>query len=238
MVCAGIVLKIAMPCSCLEAESLRIDAEKEAERIQAEDELQKEREIEQQRISNIKRLFAKIPEGLRAKTFETFKVNAFNQAAYETARQYAATFPSPQGLMLFGPCGTGKTHLVLAIAIEQIKKNLSVIFGTVPALLDTIKATYDDDKGKEQKVVNALKNCSLLVLDDLGKEKPSEWVEEKLYEIINYRNTWNKPILVTLNIGLQSIKKRYPWNGEAIVSRLFEMCKGVKLDGPDHRIKR
>ena len=77
--------------------------------------------------------------------------------------------------------------------------------------------------------------CSLLVLDDLGKEKPSEWVEETLYEIINARYVRRLPVIITTNVGLKAVETRYPWNGEAIVSRLFEMCAGVKVGGDDWR---
>jgi DNA replication protein DnaC len=77
-----------------------------------------------------------------------------------------------------------------------------------------------------------------LVLDDLGKEKPSEWAEEKLYEIVNARYVRSLPIIITTNVGLKAVEARYPWNGEAIVSRLFEMCRGAQLGGEDYRRRK
>ena len=70
------------------------------------------------------------------------------------------------------------------------------------------------------------------------KEKPSEWVEETLYEIINARYVRKLPVVITTNVGLKAVETRYPWNGEAIVSRLFEMCIGAKVEGEDHRRRK
>lgn len=223
-------IQIFQPCGCDGAKAKRA----EEERIESE---RKQAEADMDRFRNIKRLFEEIPHHFRERTFEAFKTNPQNRAAYDLARAYPAA-ECKQSILLMGTPGTGKTHLAAAVAIEQVSQLKSVIFGTVPTILGRIKSTFSGDGATEAEVKNAIMGCSLLVLDDLGKEKPSEWVEETLYEIINARYVRQLPVIITTNVGLKAVEARYPWNGEAIVSRLFEMCVGVRVGGDDYRRRK
>lgn len=218
------------PCDCEGAKQDR--EEREAARVREE---QEERERNKRR--NVLRLFEEIPHHFRDRTFDAYRVTPVTKDAYELARAYPAK-EGKQSILLMGPPGVGKTHLAAAIAIEQVYQQKAVIFGTVPTILGRIKSTFSGDGATEAEVKNAIMGCSLLVLDDLGKEKPSEWVEETLYEIINARYVRKLPVIITTNVGLKAVEDRYPWNGEAIVSRLFEMCVGVKVGGEDYRRRK
>lgn len=77
-----------------------------------------------------------------------------------------------------------------------------------------------------------MKSCDLLILDDLGKEKQTEWTNQILYEVINSRYEHRKPIVVTTNYSAQELSNRID---SAVVSRLFEMCAFVNVTGVDHR---
>ncbi len=73
----------------------------------------------------------------------------------------------------------------------------------------------------------------LLILDDLGAEKPTEWVRERMYEIVNQRYEWMRPIIVTSNLSPAQLAKQV---GQRVASRLMEMCEVVELDGRDRRL--
>lgn len=226
---------ISKPCDCEQAAAQR---EKIAG-IEKNREAQKKAFQEKSLSDSIRKMFGELPERFRNRTFETFVESAHNKLALRDAKLFSDEFPTHSGLLFIGSVGTGKTHLAAAIAHDQINKGRSVLFGTVPTLLSRIKATYSDDHETEREVMSMFFRCSLLVLDDLGKEKVSEWVEERMYEIVNGRYERNLPIVITTNVGLKAVKDRYQMNGAAIVSRLHEMCpRGVMLNGPDHRMKR
>lgn len=140
--------------------------------------------------------------------------------------------------------GFGKTHLACSIGNELIKNGITVVYGTLINLLAELKNSYEQDNNiSEMQIMKLYKNVQLLIIDDLGKEKPSEWGLEKLFTIINSRYENNLPVIITTNYNQDLLIKRLSINGEietvkSIISRLYEMCYLVKIDDIDHRIKR
>ncbi|MEA2515924.1 MAG: replication protein DnaC [Thermomicrobiales bacterium] len=150
--------------------------------------------------------------------------------AYQIARSYAKHL---QGwLYIEGPCGVGKTHLAVAIAHEVLKRTgLSVYFSVVPDLLDQLRATFDPANGVAyDERFNSIRNCQLLILDDLGTENTTPWAREKLYQLVNYRYNEQLPTVVTTNQGFAGIDER-------ILSRLLDknLSRYVKIDAEDQR---
>lgn len=209
-----------------------------------QEQLKKQREEEnRRRMERIKRLFSQSRLGrrFRERTFETFVVREHTRKAFEIALDYAKNFESykekGEGLFITGGYGVGKTHLAAAIANYLISNEIAtVIFGNVTTLLGRIRHTYSDgSQYEEEQVMKELYDVDLLIIDDLGKEKPTEWVEEKLYTVINERYENYRPIVVTSNLKLEEIEQRLENCGGAIVSRIIEMCRGIKIVGPDFR---
>lgn len=178
--------------------------------------------------------------------FENFEVNSNNKKVYKILKEYSeklANSAERKGLILVGNNGVGKTHLACSIANELIKNGIPIIYGTLINLLAELKNTYDVDNNiSEMKIIKLYEKVDLLIIDDLGKEKPSEWGLEKLFTIINSRYENNLPVIITTNYDQNSLINRISINGEietakSIISRLYEMCYLVKIEDRDHRIK-
>ncbi|SHF79988.1 DNA replication protein DnaC [Caldanaerobius fijiensis DSM 17918] len=220
-------------CDCLGAVRERkknLNARREEERREAEMRL-KAKIDELYRRSKIGRRFIE-------KSFDNFQATPDNAAALQAARDYAERFElyAEKGLGLmfhFEGYGTGKTHLACAIANHLIReKQVGVIFGNTASLFSDLRELDDIAPMLEE-----LKRVDLLIIDDLGKERPTEWVAEKTYEIINSRYENLKPIIVTTNMTTAEIANHLGKVGGATVSRISEMCRAVMVGGPDMRQK-
>lgn len=179
--------------------------------------------------------------------FENFEVNSNNKKVYQSLKNYSEKLVNEverKGLILVGNNGVGKTHLACSIANELIKNGIPIIYGTLINLLAELKNTYDVYNNiSEMKIIKLYEKVDLLIIDDLGKEKPSEWGLEKLFTIINSRYENNLPVIITTNYDQNSLIDRLSINGEietakSIISRLYEMCYLVKINDIDHRIKK
>jgi DNA replication protein DnaC len=179
-------------------------------------------------------------ETLTDKTLETFNQDGIglqdkDQANLRRAMERAAAYASnPQGwLVLTGGYGCGKTHLAAAIANIQIASGNSVLFITVPDLLDHLRASYspdDDREGGFGSRFEDVRNTPLLILDDLGIESPTPWAIEKLYQLLNHRYNAHLPTVITTNHDLEELELR-------LRSRLFDpdMCEILPITAPDYR---
>lgn len=145
---------------------------------------------------------------------------------------------SRDGWYLFGNPGTGKTHRACQHALWQLEHGHRVLFTTTLDMVSRIKSTYGTSESTEDEVSRYLKP-DLVVLDDLGKEKPSEWLVEQIYRIIDGRYNRCKQTLVTSNYTRPQLVERYSAGGietaEAIVSRLV-MLDSVNMRGKDRRL--
>ena len=138
-----------------------------------------------------------------------------------------------RGVYFCGDVGTGKTHLAVAVMNELIKrKRVPSLFVTVPELLDNLRGTYNDPGRNIDEWMDAVKNADFLVLDDLGSERPTEWVRERLFVVINHRYREQLPTLFTSNIGPKDLAAQL---GERTASRIIAMCDWISLEGEDYR---
>lgn len=176
-----------------------------------------------------------IPKHRRENSFTNFyKLDKYYQVelALISAKECARLGKS---LILGGGVGTGKTHLTIAMGMEYLSQNKSVIFFNIAELWDKLRIEL---LANESELKERVKSCELLILDDLGVEKLSEWRGEQLYEIVNHRYNNNLPIAITTNaINMADLKDKLGSRAERIVSRLNEMCTAVWLNhAPDYRM--
>lgn len=228
-------------CQCEKAKKKREEERRaEEERLKAE----KERAYREKIETMIRE--SRLGPRFKMRTFANFEVNEKNKEAYEVAKKYAVEFDKYKrqglGLLFTGGYGTGKTHLAAAICHEIIKQGYQPIFGTMITLLEKIKTTYENEYSREteERILRKYTDCDLLIIDDLGKERPTDWTLEKLYYVINTRYENCLPIIITTNYTPGKLITRLTVKDnietpEAIVSRIYEMCKGVYMDWEDYR---
>jgi DNA replication protein DnaC len=162
--------------------------------------------------------------------------------ALKHARKFVETFPAvAKGLCLIGPPGIGKTHIAVGVLRQCIiRTSARGVFYDVRELLKMIRSTYNPVvRTAEMDILRPVMDAELLVLDDLGAEKPSEWVEETMNLIVNTRYNERRPTIFTTNYedvpdetNLDSLQVRV---GRRMYSRLHEMCEFLAYAGPDFR---
>lgn len=142
--------------------------------------------------------------------------------------------------MLAGNCGTGKTHLAAAIANALLAKMVPVVFTTPNDLTAAVRSSFDTGKD-EVAVVRLYQDAPLLVLDDLGKDQPTQWSVALLYRILNARYENERPGGGDHQLRRRRLVKRLTppggddVTGRAIVDRLTEMCYYLPMTGKSHR---
>lgn len=241
-------------CTCPDAVAAFEKAE--AERL-AKEEAERKAEEDRKLRERIQRIIGESGMGERflRRTFDTFEITEHNRQAAIACQKYADNFdkllpkhgqpePGRNGLFICGPKGTGKTHLAAAIANQLIHKGTPVICMTMIDLLQRIKRTFARYDGlvDEGEVLNIYKTVPLLVIDDMGKEPPTEWAVSTIYNIINGRYEAYMPIIITTNYDDKALVERMTpptsrdsITAEATIDRLMEMCKGIVLTGPSWR---
>ncbi len=176
---------------------------------------------------------------LQSCTFETFLPTGHGltegkqrnlEMAYDRALEYAQ---DPKGwLILKGGYGCGKTHLAAAVANHRINLGHPVLFINTPDLLDHLRSAYSPsaETGYDERF-DQVRNAPLLILDDLGTQSNTDWAQEKLYQIFNYRYNARLPTIVTTNEELESIDIR-------VRSRMVDpgLTQIMHIAAPDFRL--
>lgn len=111
--------------------------------------------------------------------FDNFELNTRNEKVFNNLKNYSERLVNcieKKGLILVGNNGVGKTHIACSIANKLIENGIPVIYGTLINLLAELRNSYDTDNNiSEMEIIKLYENVALLIIDDLGKEKPSEW---------------------------------------------------------------
>lgn len=197
------------------------------------------------KADRINKLFenSRLKKRFRKRTFESFRTSAKTLKAYQKALSYAQNFEKyasrGHGLFFYGGYGSGKTHLSAAITNYLVPQGHSVIFATAPDILLKLRDAYGDNgqmKNSEYLLIKSLSECDLLILDDVGKEKTTDWASEKFYSIINARYEDELPTIITSNLTPVEIEPKLGEAGGAIFSRLRECCESVHTGTEDYRI--
>lgn len=234
-------------CKC-DGMTRHIEKQRERYRQAQEQELKDKRQRELERRIEINKRTCGMPAKYKRRTFEAFKVNEENEYAFRVAKAYADRFEEirtheQNGLIISGPIGTGKTHLAASVANTLLNVGQKVICMPSIDLLAAIRATYKED-GNDEEIINEFKTADLLIIDDLGKEKATEWSVQMIYSIVNSRYENEKPMIITTNYTPDELAARLAPSGSpdmitarATVDRLNEVCIEIKTSGESWRMK-
>ena len=236
-------------CECDKAKAYWKKYDEEMEKRKAEEEQVKRQKAFDERVSAV---FKKscLPKRFLSRSFDSFnRTNEMQIKAYNKATEYNEKFKeyedTGQGLYICGSFGTGKTHLAVAVGISLLNKGINVIFKTAGDILEDIRKTFDENyEGIDSyTVLDIYKTCELLIIDDLGKEKPSEFTVTSLFSIINARYENMKPTIITSNYTLDNLPKALTppkadiSTAQSITSRLMESCDVINMTFDDYRGK-
>jgi len=195
---------------------------------------------------------AAIPRRYEHCTLDGFERHHESQGqALQLARRFVKEYPlGDAGLLLTGPCGSGKTHLVIGVLRALIlERGARCLFYDFQDLLKEIQSSYSPvSQASETEILRPVFDADVLVLDDLGAQKPTAWVRDTVAHIINNRYNDRRTTLFTTNRPDASVPRAASRGrlepaeatlldqiGERIHSRLYEMCVVVPLDGDDYR---
>ena len=185
---------------------------------------------------------ARIPRGYAHCELSNFEIHTDTQrAAHQRAARLVDHFPVlEKGLLFYGDTGVGKTHLAVALMREAIiRKGARALFYETRELLKIVRDTYSGStEATELEILKPVLEAELLVLDDLGLEKKSEWVDETIGLVINTRYSERRLTVITTN--LRDVENTEPGSfafqlGLRTRSRLKEMCEWMLIDGVDTR---
>lgn len=190
---------------------------------------------EQARISRML-VSSGVPRIYESLSFDAYKETADNRKAIEAAHWIVGDDGGNSSVYLHGTKGTGKTMLASIATNEMIRRGKIVLFSSVPDLMADIRGSFK--AGNTDEIINSIKDAPILVLDDLGAERATEWVGEQLFAIINARYAGRKKTVITSNYAPDELAAHFAdkTQGERIVSRIYGMCARVKISGKDWRM--
>lgn len=177
-----------------------------------------------------------------AKNDPSFKLHTFandngkHPELMRKAKKYADDFQThmknSSGLLLCGPKGTGKSYAAEAIANQIIDNGYPVIFTTFGKIAETaMEAGYEG----RREYFDSLSRCSLLIIDDVGVERETDYMMETIHRVINERDRSLKPMIITTNFTAEEINHPSTSEWERIWSRIMRTCYPIRCEGNDMR---
>jgi DNA replication protein DnaC len=208
-----------VPCRCRQE---RLDAEQEARRL----------------AEHMRKV-----ESLRASCLQDRALRDYNFAhdlgctpELEKAHAYVEHFKEMEvksrGLLLWGGVGTGKTFFAGCVANALIEQNIPVLMTNFARVLNTLTGMRPEERNQ---FIDSLNAYRLLVIDDLGMERGTEFALEQVFHVIDSRYRSKKPLIVTTNLTLQELKNPGDLAHERIYDRVLERCVPVKINGRNIR---
>lgn len=193
------------------------------------------KELKKPIIAKLKRE-SEIIKRFQDSTFENFIVkDKIQERALKQAKHYVENIQKAleegTNVIICGEknCGTGKSRLACTITNELLEKCIAAKFISSTKMITKIKQNFE---------ITEYTNTEILTIDDLGKERNTEWVSEQIFAIFNSRYEEEKPIIITTEGSIDDLLSHYKEKGNAIIGRLIEKAMIIVLNGQDYRWSR
>ena len=197
---------------------------------------QEEYEEQMRRINRLKEA-SMMDKKYREVTFDKYEVREENKKVFEMAKKYADRFQDMykknQVLLLYGPVGTGKSFTAACIGNYLLDNAKPVIMTSFVKILQDI---WENDR--EAEYITILNSASLLIVDDLGTERETDYALEKVYNIIDSRVRANKPMIITSNLELNDMMECEDIRKKRIYDRILECCYPMYVGGKSFRMMK
>ena len=223
----GGIHEFEKPCSCRDAE------------IRAEDDAKKARDRERARQHRIE--WAEIPDMFAGATLKGYRKVPGTEEAFQTVKDYLTNrkenFAAGRGLILMGAVGCGKTHLGSAVLNCALEDGYHAAYWNVPQQLEMMMYGRADDID-QMRILDKALLADVLLLDDLGAEKASDWTRKELVIILDERYRENRPTIVTSNLMLTDNELRATCGDRAFSRLCSDHYQAVALTAADYRRKQ
>lgn len=214
-----------VPCAC-QCEVKRREAEEAAA----------QRARDQERIARLRRK-SLMDEMFRQSTFEHAKVDEYNQKPMHIARRYTERFSEMleknRGILFYGPPGTGKTYTAACIANALLDQGIPVMMTSFVKLNQIVTTSHSTDD--DESVLDAMNRARLLIIDDLGAERDTDYSVERVYSFIDNRVRAKLPLILTTNLSLRQMQETTDLRYQRIYDRVFQVCYPVEVTGTSRR---
>lgn len=218
-----VVLTVGVACKCVMQERQATE-----ERFRSEETMRRVKELRRLSLMDVR---------LKDVSFASFRETQDNGRVYGIARKYVRNFDEMyrrgQGILFYGDVGTGKSYTAAAIANELLAKAVPVIMTSFVKVLEEMRNMNND--GSAEKFIARMNEAKLLIIDDLGAERGTDFALERVYDVIDSRYRSGKPMILTTNLDIGYMRGMTDIRYSRIYDRIFEMCYPVKCVGQSWR---
>ena len=199
-----------------------------------ERERQEQRMKEEEQLLYVRRLKA---TGIQERHLQDWTfASATDTPSVQMAKRYAENWKKVKaenlGLLLWGDVGTGKSFLAACIANALLEKGVPVLMTNFSKILNQMGAMYSDER---YRYIASFNRFSLLIIDDLGIERNTEYALEQVYAVVDERYKAGLPLIITTNLTISQLRNPEDVAHARIYSRILEMCTPVHVPGLDRR---